>query len=617
VFVIFTRIILAHFYVHGGYLLDAGELAYLIWHNGIIPQNPALVIDPHYLNLFQNHSFLFAIPLSWISYLTPFPMAVWFAIIYGAGHAFIVIFGYVIFRILLGNSLLSQVGAAIGAVCLIVSSPVTEALGYPHLEWLIFPTGSILVLGLMLRRPWLIGLGLILVAAVREDCGAHAAAPMILVLIFSTLFPRFFGFMDAGARRLYFFATVGSLLLMLATMFGPLLFESRMPTEVSEYFGNPFYGYVNQTFLAQQFHFFFTEKSFLWAPLLLLVIAGLVRRDVIWVAAGLAALPWLIFNLMGEQDGVRHLTSYHVFPVYYVFLFACIPRSTLSVSESELKKVRLPAPDLLRAGVVMGALVLSIILTPLDTWYWRWDDFFDAPSSDQITRTEQFYKVLPQVRDQLGPIYSDDAIMALAPDLFTRQDTGSELSNPPRHPDTYLYFQKTWHSEALIPIFRPEYRTYQFTGTHLMLATRRDIAQIPLLRDKVEPISPLASLMSFHDNVTFDAQGVTLGGLNEPGILMYGPYVRLQPGNYEVSMDMKRAKGTDTNGCKLEVFVEGKVVASTAPFTGAADELEARPVIPFTVDPVDKEKHFEFRVFQQGQRPISITSLAVHPVAKP
>jgi len=291
VYTLFKDLILTHFYVNGGYLLDSGWMASLMWRAGLVPQNPITTLPVYYQNFLQNHSLLLTPFFSELSYLFPLPMAVWYATVYGAVHALTAIVAYIVFRHLLGPGTKAQIGAFFGAVVLILSAPIIENYTYPHIEFFLFPTASIFVLGLFFKRPWVIGLGLILTAAVREDCGFHMAAPFMLVLLFCTVFPRFFGRMDRRSRNLYFSISVAGILLSLGSMFIPGFFVHKETLFQDEYLGHPVYGHITPTFLLNQTFFFLTQKAFVWVPLLLLLIVGLIRRNVILVSARLAYVP--------------------------------------------------------------------------------------------------------------------------------------------------------------------------------------------------------------------------------------------------------------------------------------------------------------------------------------
>jgi len=612
VYTLFKYLLLTHFYINGGYILDSGWMASLMWKNGLIPLNPIVALPVYYQNFLQNHSFLLTPFLSELSYLFPFPMAVWFAVVYGAAHALTALIAYVIFRYLLGTGTWSQIGAFFSAATFILSAPVIENFAYPHLEYLLFPTASILVLGLILKRSWMVWVGLILAAAVREDCGFHMAAPFLLVLLCTLLFPRFFGRLSSQTWNRYLSVAIAAILLSLGSMFIPSLFVHKESLFQDEYLGHPIYGHVTPTFAINQLLFFLTEKPFVWVPLLLLFIMGLIRRNVIFVSASLAYVPWITLNLMGVIGSARQFESYHTFPLYMMFLFACLPPPNRIEENDKKEKPHSFQPDPVRAAIVFGVTLVSLILLPWNDWWRVGNDFLNAPTSEQITHTERFFIVLPQLRKELGPLIADAPTVALAPRLFSSWEGRPEfnISKLEKTTDSLIFFGHSWNQDALWLALTPAFHIHQVTGTPFFIATRRRIEDMPLLNSLSLPVSSIYSLMSFRGNVTVDPQGATLEAID--GIVgVFGPYVRLPAGHYQLALTLQRKPGADTNGCTIDVAANETIFASSSCFTGSSAELGANPLLQFDVTPADKDKHFEFRLFQKGQRPIRLSSLTI------
>jgi len=610
----YKNLILVHFYVNGAYIWDSGFLARLTWRNGLIPQAPVTAMLPDELNFLQTHSFLHTPFLSLASYLFPCPMAVWFAWVYGLFHALTALVAYFIFRFLLGSGLLARWGAFASAGLLMFSPVVTENLRYPHLECFWFPGAAMVVLGLLMRRSWLLWAGIVFAAATREDCGFHLAAPFLLTLLLGALFPRFFGRIDGETWKRYTGVAIAGVILSLGSTLVPNLFVVKIPALAKVYAGQPFYGHLTAAFLDQQALFFLTEKAFLWGPLLILLVAGTIRRDVIFVAASLAGGPWLLFNLTAWQDGAHRLESYHVFPLFLAFLFACLPRPGVkNGAGTENRWWR--RPEIVRVGVIDAALVTSLVLWPFFIGEEMAGNLGKTPSSEQIAQTEHFYKELPALRAELGELVANAPVVGVAPERFSLAESQPQFHiSPTNLADSVVVFGPSWDQENLWPALMPSYHMYQVKGTRLFVATRRPKENLPMLRGLAEPVPAFCAMMYSSGPVTNDAKGMTLGPIHEGNAVIFGPNLHLPTGHYRVTFSLERETGEAAGGCLVDVGNDGKELVSAAGFAGAG-ELRSEPVLEFEVMPGESEKHFEFRVFQKGERAIRLRNLVLERTA--
>lgn len=609
IYIFYKELLLVHFYVNGAYILDSGWTASLIWRDGMIPGNPVVAVPGGPTNIMQTHTFLLMPFLSMASYLFPFPMGVWFSMVYGAFHALSALAAYFIFRSLLGESVAGRIGAFLSAALLMVSAVPTENLRYPHSECFWFLGASVVVLGLVMQRPWMTWLGVILAVATREDCGFHLAAPFLLVLTFTLLFPRFFGRFDPVVRNRYFFISLTGLLFSPVSIFIPQWIARAHSIFAEEYLGYPYYSHCTPAYVSHQALFFLTGKMFIWVPILILLVAGLIRRDVIFVSASFAYIPWLVVNLAALEGPASQIESYHVFPLFLTPLFACLPRPALPPEKKAVQPFR---SGRIRVAMIAISLLTSIVLLPSWCWSNMTDDLFKIPSSAQIAQTERFYETLPKLRKELGTFIANAPAVALAPRLFSH-DEGWPDVRPNHLPDSIVFFAHSWNSEWLWPVMTPEFQTYQISGTRLFVATRLPRESLPVFTTLAQPTSPLVAMMECTGWTTDDVNGITLGPFKDGNGSIYGPYVHLPSGRWEVAFTLQRDRAETSDGCDVDIYAGGKTFAAATCFTG--EELRAEPVLSFETTPADEERAFEFRVFQKGQIPFHVSSIVLRPVA--
>jgi len=236
----------------------------------------------------------------------------------------------------------------------------------------------------------------------------------------------------------------------------------------------------------------------------------------------------------------------------------------------------------------------------------------ETPSSAQIAQTEHFYAELPALRKELGKLVATAPVVGIAPERFSWEEAQPQFHvSPADFVDSVLIFGPSWDQENLWPVLTPTYHMYQVSGTRLFVATRCLKESLPVLTSLAEPVPAFCAMMSSSGPVTSNAEGMTLGPNHEGDGVIFGPNLRLPAGHYRITFNLEREPGTEAGGCHVDICRDGKVLVESAGFTGEGDGLRSQMALPFEVTPGESEKHWEFRVFQKGERTVHLRNLVL------
>jgi hypothetical protein len=615
VFFIFYRVIVAHFYRFGGFLWDAGWYADVIWRNGIFPLNAEVSVGPIKYQ-YQFHSFFLATPLSLISELLPFSAPQWFAVVTGIGHAAAALCVFAIAgRCPAGFAGKPKVVVdALLAFAVILNATVVVSLLYPHLEFLYFPATALFCYALLTQNYLLIFVAILLVVATREDSGFHLAAPFLLV---------------------YFCAL--PVMLAIASLIVPGFFVQKRPLLVDEYFGHPFYGHLSWQVLHQQAVFAFTQLSYVWVPMLMLLCVAIASRSMLLVAASLAYIPWLVFNLLAPQYGNKIYFAYHAFPQFLMYVIPLVVASgALKFAQQHRGSPGQPArsqiQDIFLYYSVIVIAIVSTVLLPASAYRQVANFAWMGASRLSIVSTDRFFSQFKTAKPALGKLVADESVIALAPRLFSLSERiknfpdeqVAEITKAALEPasagsrgagkvDSFLFFKNSWIRDRLVGVFGADYRVFGIAGTNMFLATIRTLP-IDSLTTMLKPVDRLYPLMSTTDRAHKSSTGIRIYAQSQRGIAVYGPYVKLPAGRYRVSFIFADAGGVALpNGCAVDVYASGKTfirgpcVKSDA--TKASGSLEVP--LDFTVSGEDVDRQFEFRVWSGGEGEIELTDVTL------
>ena len=231
-FALFYRLILYHFYVRGGFLLDAGMLASLMWHQTLTLPLPPMVGE---VSFFSHHVVPLMLPLSWASTLTPLTMTQWFACFTGMSQGLLAL--PVFWLLVSGHGMRRGADLAIAASVSFAFAFNGLALAiarYPHFET--FGAACLLLsfAALAMDRCRIAAIAFGFALATREDIGLHAFGFLSVWICLNWLS----GGCRPEIRRLAAFAVAGIAYSVLALLWQHWMYPTQS-SFVRIYLGSP------------------------------------------------------------------------------------------------------------------------------------------------------------------------------------------------------------------------------------------------------------------------------------------------------------------------------------------------------------------------------------------
>jgi hypothetical protein len=639
IFIIFYRIIMAHFYRFGGYLWDAGWYADVIWRNGIFPINPEVAVGPIKYQ-YQFHSFFLATPLSLISEVLPLSAPQWFAVVTGMGHAITALCVFAIAArcpAALGGRPKVIVDALL-AFAVTMSAPALESVTYPHLEFLYFPTTALFCYAMLSQSYLFIFVALLLVVATREDAGFHLAAPFLLTFALVTALDKVkwlqrWPLERFSVRQFVYFCAL-PVIFATASLIVPGFFVEKLPLLVNEYFGHPFYGHLSWSALNHQASFVFTRLSYVWLPMLMLFCVAIASRSILLVAASLAYVPWLLFNLLAPQPGNKLYFAYHAFPQFMMYLIPLVVASgTIKFAGRRQDAAGQPTISRVRRIFLYYSIIIIAVIStaflPASTLALVPKFAWSGASRTSIVSTNRFFQLFKVAKPALGNMVADESVIALAPRLFSSSERigrfpDSQLAEITKAAlksesaggrdrgsvDSFLFFENSWLKERFGGMFGPDYRVFGIAGTNMFLATSQALP-INGLTTMLEPMNRLYPLMSTTDLAKKSSIGIHIHAQSQRGIAVYGPFVKLPAGRYRVRFVFANGNADILAACNVEVYASGKTVAQSPCVKSEGATMKGMFQIPldFEVENEDAARQFEFRVWLNGNGDLELTDV--------
>jgi hypothetical protein len=477
-FAAFTILMLYHFYIKGSFFWDSGLLAYLMsqadWH---LPTPPIFGGD----SFFATHFTLIFIPLAVIRHLLPVSDAQFFAGFSGLCHA---LPGLAVFWLLYaGFGLRTASGVAVAAAISLAFSFNGLALAiarYPHFEMLIVGGMLLFLVALIQRRLVLAGVFFAIFLATREDAGFHLFAVLFLLIALN----RYRGLAWRMQRAEIAFAAIAicysvSVLALQHAMFHAQSSFARI------YLGDPAFRKLTVAVLSERLLGYMQYRTYLVLPAL---IAGIwaVRARNPYILLGYAAfLPWGVLHLLADSDIAGTLSAYYAYP----FMIASFWPLIGVLFDERLRRSQTPAVLSVLAFAVMIAGSWTAI--PYQANPGRIElpaGFLSPPSLARQDATDRAMAALAQSKAELGRVFVDGSVLALAPDGYV---LGETVWGGKGRPDSVIYFVQGYEADAARNIAEAaglDLR-YQVPGTSIRLATAHPIA----------PASPLAGLVAAAD----------------------------------------------------------------------------------------------------------------------
>jgi len=465
-FALFYRLILYHFYVRGGFLIDTGLLGSLMWHNTLALELPSSL---------GGHSFyaIHVAPLlslvSEASFVLPVTMPQMFAGFIGLSHGLLA--SGMFWLLVQGHGMRRGWGLALAALASVAFAFNGLALSiarYPHFE--IFGAACLLLffVALVLEHRAIAIVSFALGLVTREDVGLHAFGFLTVWLGVNWL-------RGAGEKpisrlnaRLAGFALVGLTYSTMALLLQHWAFPGSS-SFVRIYLGEPTLSHVSRNLLTMRVFAWIMMHSAVLLPAAAILVWAERTREPFIIAGYVACIPWALLHLMAVSDHAGWMVGYYTYP----FLVALAWPLFAGVLPARQAPVRQAPVETFRPALkVMGLVGLTLL--PIGQDY---DPgkiplpgaFLHAPSAEQQRQTDRAIAAIVTARPVLGQLLVDRSVAGLAPLSFGRTEIAGSEEAPV---DTVVFLEDGFDSERLRAL--PDLPVqYAVPGTMVRIMTDR------------------------------------------------------------------------------------------------------------------------------------------------
>jgi hypothetical protein len=349
---------------------------------------------------------------------------------------------------------------------------------YPHFEMLIVGGALLFLVALIQRRLVLAGVFFAICLATREDAGFHIFAVLFLVIALN----RCRGLSWRMQRAEIAFAAIA----ICYSVSVLALQHAMVPAQSSFariYLGDPAFRKLTVAVLTERLLGYMQYRTYIVLPAL---IAGFwaVRARNPYIVLGYAAfLPWAVLHLLADSDIAGTLSAYYAYP----FMIASFWPLIGVLLEERVRGSQAPAALSVLAFTAMIAGSWTAVAYQANPG--RIDlpaGFLSPPSIARQAMTDRAMTALVRAKSELGTVFVDGSVLALAPDGYVFGET--VWGGKDQRPNTVIYFVHGYEADAARKIAdaaRLDLQ-YQVPGTSIRLATDRAIA----------PASPLAAFIA-------------------------------------------------------------------------------------------------------------------------
>lgn len=485
---VYTIVLLHHFYVQGGFFLDSGLQAALIWHNDAVLTPPPLFGAASF---YATHMSPLFVPLGLLSRALPFTPAQYYAVVTGIAHA---IPGLLVFRVLRRHyggtnaaSLSSGIMAAAFGLAFAFNGMALAIIRFPHLE-IIFVAGAMAFLALLVERRWALAtLCFMASLATREDAGFHLFALLATFLVVG-IFARRWGSIGPALSPA---PIIGFAAAALLYSVGALLIQHRLFPESSSlgriYLGQPPFAHVTAGGLAIRLIGYLLYRPYLVLPAIGAILGAIRLRNPLLLFGYAAFLPWFALHLLAESDIAGTLSGYYGFP--FMIAAFCPLIGGLSTRTPQRTAPDKRVPWLFAAMILLSWVGLGRQYNPgaMDLL-----DSLAPPSLLRQRATEAAVADLVACRPSLGRLAVDNAILGLAPRAFLGPDR--IVSDGGSGYDTVIYFENGFDRALVrqqIGLNRLS-QAYRIEGTSIRVASDRDLLALCRFGGAVLATAPVA-----------------------------------------------------------------------------------------------------------------------------
>ena len=460
-FAAFSVLTLYHVYVKGGFLLDAGLLAFLMSETD--PRLPMPLAFGGGSYLFSHVAAIFPV-LSLFRRLLPIADAQFFAGFIGFSHA---VPGLAVFWLLHSEyGLRTPIGVAVAAIVGIAFSFNGLALAiirYPHFEILIAGALMLFIVALIRQRLVLAALCFAVALTTREDAGFHAFAVLSLVIVLN----RWYGASWRAHKAEIAFAVI-ALAYSLAVLG---LQHAMMPGQsafTGIYLGNPAFGKLSPAIVGDRLIGYVAYRSYIVLPALIAVFWAVRARNPYIALGYVAFLPWMFLHLIADSDVAGTLSAYYAYP----FLVASFWPLVGVVLARRPAATREPVAVPVLAFAAMVAASFAAVPQQANPGHIDLlQVFYSPPSFARQAMTNRAIAELSRSKAVLAPVLVDGSVHALAPDSYARAET--IWGGAGGHPDTVIYFVDGYEAEVARKLATAAGldHHFQIPGTSIRLAT--------------------------------------------------------------------------------------------------------------------------------------------------
>jgi hypothetical protein len=460
-FALFYRLILFHFYVRGGFLIDTGLLGSLMWHNTL-----ALILPPSLggQSFFATHVTPLLSLLSAASFVLPVTMPQMFAGFIGLCHGLLA--SGMFWLLVQGHDMRRGWKLALAALASIAFAFNGLALSiarYPHFE--IFGAACLLFffVALVLERRAIAIVSFALALITREDVGLHAFGFLTVWLGINWLRGAGEKPMSGLNTRLAGFAVAG-----LAYSATALLLQHWAFPEASSfvriYLGEPAFSQVSGKLLTMRAFGWMMMHSAVFLPAAAILVWAERAREPFIIAGYIACIPWALLHLIAVSDHAGWMVAYYAYPFLVAMAWPLLAGVTLAGPA--------PAETFKPALQVLGLVGLTLLPFGQD-----YDPgkiplpgaFLQAPSVDQQHRTDEAIDAIVAARPVLGRLVVDRSVAGLAPLSFARVEIAGWEEAPA---NTVVFLEDGFDSQRLRAL--PDLPTrFAVPGTAVRIMTDR------------------------------------------------------------------------------------------------------------------------------------------------
>jgi hypothetical protein len=456
-FALFYSLVLYHFYVRGGFLLDTGLLGSLMWHNSWALTMPPSMGGHSYLAI---HFTPLLSLLSAVSWVSPLTMPRFFACFIGLSHGLLAC--AMLWLLVEGHGM--RRGWALGLATLASGAFAFNGLAvaivrYPHYE--MFGADCLLLcfIALVLKRPWIASVSLLFALATREDVGFHAFGFLTVWLAVNWLR----GVRREQNARLMGYAAAALTYSIAALALQHFVFPGPSAL-VRVYLGEPAFSHISWDFLAMHAFGWIKIHSAIYLPLAAALLWAERTRDPFLLVGYAACVPWTVLHLFAVSDYAGWMVGYYAYPFVVAMAWPLLAVATPAD--------RAPAASLRPCIYLMVTVALSLL--PLSPDF---DPgkiplpgaFFHAPTAEQQRMTDNAINAIAAARPLLGRLVVDRSVAGLAPLTFTQAEVAAGEET---QANTIVFFEDGFDAATLrstpnLPVY------YAVPGTPIRIMTDR------------------------------------------------------------------------------------------------------------------------------------------------